>query len=137
MRGEHLACDRDGLVEAHRTAETLRADLQKNLVCDVVVRAVKELAEDLRKGARLAVNVDRGKARGHGSGRDLVGNATAGLLDERRKQLARVLQTQRRFLVQTDAAAAIRPPCPELADRKLGDRRLFLGGLNLVAAAHR
>ena len=97
---------------------------------------MKELTKDLSKRARLAVNVDRIKPRWHGSGRDLSGNAAAGLLDERAKEFARVLQAQRWLLVQTDAAAAVWPSCLELADRKLSDRRLLLAGHDLIAPAH-
>jgi hypothetical protein len=51
--------------------------------------------EDLRKRARLAVNVDRLQARGHGSGRDLALDAAAGPLDECGDQLAGILQAHR------------------------------------------
>ena len=68
------------------------ADLQEDLVGDVVVRADEQPGEDLRKGARLAVNVDRLQALGHGPGRDLALDAAAGPLDERGDQLAGVLQ---------------------------------------------
>src|SRR6187399_1988619 len=97
---------------------------------------MKKLAENLRQHARLAMNVDRGKARGHGSGCDFAADAAAGPLDEGGKKLAGVLQAHRGLLVQADAAAAVRPPRPELADRKRRERRLLLGGLDLVAAAH-
>ena len=44
------------------------ADLQKDLVGDVVVRGAEQFDKDLRKGARLAVNIDRLQALAHGSG---------------------------------------------------------------------
>src|SRR5260370_511171 len=58
------------------------ADLQEALVGDVVVRGEEQLAEDLRKGTRLPVNIDRLQSRGYGSGRDLALHAAAGPRDE-------------------------------------------------------
>ena len=57
--GEHLVRDLKRFLEADRPAQAMPADLQEDLVGDVVVRADKQLGKDLRKGARLAVNVDR------------------------------------------------------------------------------
>src|SRR3954469_10612999 len=136
MCREHRARDRNRLLKAYRTAEAFRADLEEYLIGDVVVRTVEELAENLGQRARLAVNVDRGKASGHGSGCDFAADDAAGLLDEGGKKLAGVLQARRGVLVQADAAAPLRPPRPKLTDRKLSERRLLLGGLDLVAAAH-
>ena len=44
------------------------ADLQEDLVGDVVVRGAEQFDEDLRKGARLAVNINRVEPLAHGSG---------------------------------------------------------------------
>src|SRR5205809_1312536 len=52
--GEHLVCDLERLREADGPAQAMSADLQENLVGDVVVRAEQQPGEDLRKGARLA-----------------------------------------------------------------------------------
>ena len=82
------------------------------------------------------MNVDRLQSLGHGSGRDLALHAAAGPLDERGDQLAGILQAHRGVLAQADAAASVRAPRPELADRERGDRGLLLGGAHLVAAAH-
>ena len=133
---EHLVRDLKRLLEADRPAQAMPTDLQEDLVGDVVVRAEEQSDEDLRKGARLAMNVDRLQARGHGSGRDLALDAAAGPLDERRDQLAGVLQADRRVSAQADAAATLRAPRPELADRERRDRGLLLGGADRVAAAH-
>ena len=63
------------------------------------VRSAEEQpGEDLRKGARLAVNVDRLQALGHVSGRDLAPEAAADPLDECGDQLARILQAHRGVL---------------------------------------
>ena len=75
-------------------------------------------------------------ARGHASGRDLALHAAAGLRDEGCEQFAGVALAHRGVLAQADAAPAFRPARPELADRERRDRRLLLGGLDLVAAAH-
>jgi hypothetical protein len=58
MRGEHLVHDLKLLLEADRRAQAVPANLQEDLVRDVVVRGAEHLSEDLRKGARLSVNVD-------------------------------------------------------------------------------
>ena len=62
--GEHLVRDLKRLLEAHGPAQAMPADLQEDLVGDVIVRADEQLGENLRKGARLAVNVDRLQALG-------------------------------------------------------------------------
>jgi hypothetical protein len=59
VRGEHLVRDLERLLEADWPAQAVPADLQENLVGDVVVRRAEQLGEDLRKGTRLSVNVDR------------------------------------------------------------------------------
>src|SRR5437868_15375848 len=93
--GEYLVCDLERLREADGPAQAMSADLQENLVGDVVVRAEQQPGEDLRKGARLAVNVHRLQARRHGSGRDLAFEAAASPLDECGDQLAGILQPHR------------------------------------------
>src|SRR5882757_3629249 len=135
-RGEHLVRDLERLLEANWPAQAVSADLQEDLVGDVVVRYAEQFDEDLRKGTRLSVNVDRLQSLGYGSGRDLALHAAAGPLDERRDQLAGILQAHRGVLAQADAAASVGAPQPELVDRKRGDRGLLLGGVHLAAAAH-
>src|SRR5947207_6147172 len=88
MLGEHLVRDLERLLEADGPTQAMRADLQEDLVGDVVGRAEEQLGENLRKGARLAVNVDRLEALGHDSRRDLALDAAAGPLDECGDQLA-------------------------------------------------
>ena len=46
----------------------MAADLQEDLVGDVVVGAEEQFDEDLRKRARLLVNIDRLQALRHGPG---------------------------------------------------------------------
>src|SRR4051794_27939665 len=58
-RGEHLVRDLERLLEADWPTQAVRADLQKDLVGNVVVGGAQQLDEDLRKGTRLPVNVDR------------------------------------------------------------------------------
>ena len=82
------------------------------------------------------MNIDRLQALGHGAGRDLALDAAAGALDERGDQLAGIFQAYRGVLGQTDAAAAIGAPLPELADRERRDRGLLLGGADRLALAH-
>src|SRR5262245_46176376 len=136
VRGEHLVRDLERLLEADWPAQALRADLQEDLVGNVVVRGAEQLDEDLRKGTRLLVNVDRLESFGYGSGRDLALHAAAGPLDERGDQFAGILQAHRGVLAQADAAGSlIRTSQPELGDRERGDRGLLLGGAHLVAAA--
>ena len=77
------------------------ADLQEELIGNVVVRADEQLVENLREGARLAMNVDWRQARGHGSGHDLAFDAAAGALNERGDQFAGILQAHRGVLSQT------------------------------------
>src|SRR5262245_52098299 len=72
LPGEHLVRDLERLLQAHGPAQALPADLQEDLVGDVVVRAKQQPGKDLRNGARLAMNVDRLQAFGHCSGRDLA-----------------------------------------------------------------
>src|SRR5437660_7857923 len=88
VRGEHLVRDLERLLEADWPAQAVRADLQEDLVGNVVVRGAKQLDENLRKGTRLSVHVDRLESRGYGPDRDLALHAAAGLLDERGDQLA-------------------------------------------------
>src|SRR4029079_455255 len=57
--GEHLVRDLGWLLEVTGPAQAMAADLQEDLVGDVVVRAEEQLGEDLRKRVRLAVKVDR------------------------------------------------------------------------------
>src|SRR5271157_2541221 len=59
VRGEHLVRDLERLLEADRPAQAVPADLQEDLVGDVVVRGAQQLGEDLRKGARLSMNINR------------------------------------------------------------------------------
>src|SRR5262249_35295005 len=65
---ERLVCDLERLLEADRPAQAMPADLQEDLVGDVVVRTEEQTGEDLRKAARLAVNIDRLQALAHRSG---------------------------------------------------------------------
>src|SRR5829696_640604 len=51
MPTEYLVCDLERLRKADRPAQATPADLQEDLVGDVVVRAEEQLGEDLRKGA--------------------------------------------------------------------------------------
>src|SRR5215213_1253378 len=69
VRGEHLVRDLERLLEADWPTQAVRADLQEDLVGNVVVRGAEQLAEDLRNGTRLSVNVDRLESLGNGSGR--------------------------------------------------------------------
>src|SRR5215208_45735 len=69
-----------------------------DLIRNVVVGGAEQLDEDLRKGTRLSVNVDRLESLGYGSGRDLALHAAAGPLDERGDQLAGILQARRGIL---------------------------------------
>src|SRR4029079_1502786 len=78
VRGEHLVRDLECLLEAHGPAQELCAELQEDLVGDVVVRYAEQLDEDIRKGTRLSVNVDRLQSLGYESGRDLALHAAAG-----------------------------------------------------------
>src|SRR5262249_61161931 len=84
--GELLVRDLERLLEADGPPQG-PADLEEDLIGDVVVRGDEQLDEDLRKSARL-VDVDRLKVRGHRPGRDLALHAAAGLLVERRYQPA-------------------------------------------------
>ena len=124
--GEHLVRDPERLLEADAPAQAMPANLQEDLVSDVVVRADEQPGEDLRKGARLAVNVDRLQAVGHGSGRDLALDAAAGPLEECGDQFAGILQAHHGVLGQADATATLRAPCPDLADSERRDRGLLL-----------
>jgi hypothetical protein len=133
-RGEHLIRDLERLLKANWPAQAGCADLQEDLVGDVVVRYTEQLDQDLRKATRLSVNVDRLQSRGYGSGRDLALHVAAGPLDERRDQLAGILQAHQGVLAQADAAASVTAPQPEQVDRERGDRGLLLGRAHLVAA---
>src|SRR5215213_10189191 len=62
VRGEHLVRDLERLLEADWPTQALRTDLQENLVGNIVVRGSEQLDEDLRKGPRLSVDVDRLKS---------------------------------------------------------------------------
>src|SRR5258707_2397350 len=124
--GEHLVRDLERLLEADWPAQAVSADLQEDLVVDVVVRGAEQLDEDLRKRTRLSVNVDRLQSLGYGSGRYLALHAAAGPLDERGDQFAGILQAHRGVLAQADAAASVRAPQPELGDREPGDPGLLL-----------
>src|SRR5262245_18123556 len=88
VRGEHLVRDLERLLEADWPAQAVRADLQEDLVGNVVVRGAEQLDEDLRKGTRLSVNVDRLESLGYCSGRDLAVHAAAGP-PRRTRRLAR------------------------------------------------
>src|SRR5664279_1858107 len=136
VRGEVLIGDLERLLKANWPAQAVCAGLQEDLVGDVVVRYAEQLDEDLRKGTRLSVNVDRLQSRGYESGRDLALHAAAGPLDERRDQLAGILQADHGVLAQADAAPSVRAPHPELVERERSDRGLLLGGAHLVAAAY-
>src|SRR5262249_45990614 len=59
MGSKHLVRDIERLLEADWPAQPMRANLQEDLVGNVVVRGAQQLGEDLRKGTRLSVNVDR------------------------------------------------------------------------------
>src|SRR5262249_35050935 len=98
VRDEHLVRDLERLLEADWPAHTVRSDLQEDLVGSVVVRSAEQLDEDLRKGSRLSVNVDRLESLGYGSGRDLALHGAAGPLDERGDQFAGILQAHRGVL---------------------------------------
>src|SRR5258705_12293127 len=110
VRGEHFVRDLERLLEANWPAQAVSADLQEDLVGDVVVRHAQQLDEDLRKGTRLSVNVDRLQSLGDESGRDLALHASAGPLDERRVQLASILEAPHRVLAHSDADASVRGP---------------------------
>src|SRR5262249_42761169 len=135
VRGEHLGRDLERLLEADWPAQAVRADLQEDLVGNVVVRGAEQLDEDLRKGTRLSVNVDRLESLGYCSGRDLALHAAAGPLGERGEQFAGILPAHRGGLAQADAAASLRSPQPPLADRERGDRGLLLRAAALFAHA--
>src|SRR5262245_26821332 len=87
VRGEHLVGDVERLLEADWPAKAVRADLEEDLVGDVVVRDAQQLCEDLRKSTRLSVNIDRLQSIGYCSGRDLALHAAAGPRDKRGNQL--------------------------------------------------
>src|SRR5215204_6301511 len=114
-----------------------RAGQSADLIGDVVVGGAEQLDEDLRKGTRLSVNVNRLQSFAYGPRRDLALHAAAGPFDERRDQLAGILQAHPGFLTQADAAGSVRAAQPELTDREWGDGGLLLGGAHLLAAAHR
>src|SRR5262249_14851176 len=88
VRGEQFVPDLERFLEADWPAQAVRADLQKDLVGNEVVRDAEQLDEDLRKGTRLSVNVDRLQSLGDCSGRDLALHAAAGPPDKRGDQLA-------------------------------------------------
>src|SRR5262249_25147997 len=121
VRGEHLVRDLKRLLEADWPAQAVRADLQEDLVGNVVVRGAEQLDEDLRKGARLSVNVDRLEFLPYGSGRDLALHAAAGPLDERGGQFAGILPAHRWVLAPADAGASLRAPPLGLSCRAPGE----------------
>src|SRR5262245_62324113 len=55
--GKHAVRDLERFFETYGSAER-PADLEKDLVGDVIVRAEEQLREDLRERAGLAVNID-------------------------------------------------------------------------------
>src|SRR6185312_383691 len=131
--GEHLVRDLERLREADGPAQAMPAELQEDLVSDVVVRAEEQFGQDLRKGARLAVNVDRLQALGHRSGRGLALAAAPVSRDESDDHLAGILQPHRAVVGQADATATLGAPRPELADSERRDRGLLLGGADSLA----
>src|SRR5262249_14145796 len=92
LLGEQLVRHLQRLLEADGSSETTSADLQEDLIGDVVVRAEEQLRKDRRQGPRLTVNVDGLEARGHRSGRNLALETAARALDECGDQLAGILQ---------------------------------------------
>src|SRR5208283_1522418 len=96
VRRKHLVCDLKRLLEADRGPEPAPADLQEDLVGDVVVRVAEQRDENLGERTRLPVNINRLEALGDGSGRDLSVDAAARPLDESGDQLARILEAHRR-----------------------------------------
>src|SRR5271165_6068459 len=115
VRFQHSVRNLKRFLKADRRAKAVPADLQKDLVGDIIVGGAEQLDEDLRKGARLSVNVDWHQSIGYGSGRDPALHAAAGLLDERGDQLAGILEAHRRVLAETNSAAAARAPGLELS----------------------
>src|SRR5262245_40907670 len=95
---EHVVRDLERLREADGPAQTMRTDLEENLVGDVVVRAKEQLGQDLRKGARLVVDVDWLQTLGHSYSRDLALEASAGSLDACADRLPAMLQAHRGVL---------------------------------------
>ena len=112
VRGEDFVRRFERLVETDGAAVALGADLQEDLVGDVVVRADEQLVDDRPEAARLAMNIDRLEALGHGPGGDLALHAAAGAADERGDQLAGIEQAQLGILGQADAAAALAGRAP-------------------------
>ena len=110
VRGERLVRCLKRLLQADRPAQSASADLEEDLIGDVVVRVAKHLGEDLREGARLSVNIERLQSLGHGSDRDFAFHAAAGPPDEGCDQLAGVLQADRGILAKTDAAFSVGGP---------------------------
>src|SRR3979409_807055 len=87
LGGEPLVRALARLLGADWPAKAVCADLQEDLVGDVVVRGAEQLDEDLRKGTRLSVNVDRLQSLGAGSGRGLALHPAARTLGARGAQL--------------------------------------------------
>jgi hypothetical protein len=56
VRGEHLVCDLERLLQSDGATETVPADFKEKLIGNVVVRADEQLVKNLREGARLAIN---------------------------------------------------------------------------------
>ena len=105
------------------------ANLQEDLVGDIVVRPQQHLGQDLRQGAGLAVHMDGLKSLGNGSDRYLAFNAAAGLSDKDGEKLAGVAHADRRiFLGKADAAASVWAAFKELAYRQRCDRGLLFRG---------
>src|SRR5450432_3246694 len=109
LRGEHLVCDLERLFEADWPAQPAPADLQEDLVRDVVVRGAEQRDEDLRKGTRLSMNIDRLQSSRYGSSRDVALHAAASALDECGDQLAGILETHRRAGVEFVGRHRLRP----------------------------
>ena len=58
MGGENFIRDLERFLEADRSAQATPADLEEDLVRDIVVRGSEQLDEDLRKRTRLPMHVD-------------------------------------------------------------------------------
>ena len=96
-------------------------------------RAAKFFADEVskRSGGKMKVRAIGAAALGPDTQMQqaLIGGA-------RGQQFAGVAYAHSGILAQADAAPAVRPSLPELADRQRSDRRLLLGGRNAVAFPH-
>ena len=136
VRGEHGVRDLKRLLDAYRAAQLMSPDLQEDLVGGKVVGVEEKSDEDLRKAARLLVNIDRLEALGRLANRDVALHATAGPPDERGDQFARVSEAELGVEAKADAAVSVRGAFrAEPGDRDRGDRSLLLRGDHLVADA--